>query len=158
MESTKALPFALAFLAMLVSACSPAQATPTQSGSTETASASRITVIMDGEEVQKLDPAAFSRVTPITIVVNGVTKSGPAVQDVLGELGFVSYIGLSASGRSLEDNSELFLELAEEHLGSEMIFTVDSGAVALFGQEIPPNYWNMEITSLSLFSCASCGV
>jgi hypothetical protein len=89
--------------------------------------------------------------------VNNTVRSGPSLATVLNEIGIVSYMAVTASGFSRDHATALSKELDEMDLASDIIFTVDGSAVAIFGSHIPSEYWDMVIADILVISC-DCGL
>jgi hypothetical protein len=149
-----------ACLGLLMLGC--AQAAPavsaktTAAAETSTAAEDDIEVTLDGIKVADITASDIGKLPAVSVSVNGVDKSGATLASVFDFIGIVSYIGFTASGLS-PDHTEVFAELDETNVNSEIIFTSANGVLSVFGPEIPTECWDMDITSIAVVAC-NCGV
>jgi len=139
---------AAAVLIFLCSACSP------QSVGAD--SASLITVSLNGIKVGEISPAEIAALPSVTIRVDDTVRQGPTLAAVLDKIGIVSYMAVTASGYSRNHAEAVIKELDEMDLAGDIIFTVDGSAVAIFGFNVPSEFWDMTIANLAVISC-ECG-
>ena len=140
---------AAAALIVLSLACSPQPAAADNAG--------LITVSLNGVKVSEISPDDITKLPSTSLRVNNTVRSGPSLATVLNEIGIVSYMAVTASGFSRDHATALSRELDEMDLASDIIFTVDGSAVAIFGSHIPSEYWDMVIANILVISC-DCGL
>ena len=130
--------------------------TSTVAAETSTVSGDVIEVTLDGIKVADITASDIGGLPAASLTVNGVDKSGATLASVFDFIGIVSYIGFTASGLS-PDHTEVFAELDETTVNSDIIFTTDKGIVSVFGPEIPTECWDMDISTIAVIAC-NCGV
>jgi hypothetical protein len=133
----------------IATACSP--------GRTAENPAPSITVSLNGIKVAEVSIPDIAKLPQVSIRINDIEKHGPTLQKLLDDIGIISYMGLVASGYSRDHSQELSKELTENDFTTDIILTVNQGIVAIFGLSVPPEYWDMEITTLSVVAC-ECGL
>ena len=136
-------------ITLAISCCSPAQ------GLIETKTP--INVSLNGIKVGELTLSDLAQLEQIPIKINGVVKSGPTLQTIVDHIGIISYMGVTISGYSRDRSKELSKELTEYDFTTDTIFTVSKDTVAIFGLNIPSEYWDMEVTNIFVIAC-ECGL
>ena len=114
---------------------------------------SQIKISLNGIKVAELPLADIAKLPQVAVKVNSEVRSGPTLMSVIDLVGIVSFMDVLVCGYSQDHSAELSKELTEIDLASEIIFTLDKNTMAIFGPEIPLEYWGMEITDISVISC-----
>ena len=119
---------------------------PSISGS---ASAYRVKVTRQGEELASFDLVALQAVGMKKVVVQGGTEQGPAVLDVLRKAGVTQFRSITVLGTGQRDSGRIQLQSSE--IGPETVLDIAKrGTVKIAGPTIPRDKRVRDVTEIQV--------